>query len=145
MPQSVFRIPVAVVLAFLVGPAVADSSATLPSVTSQALLDTTETVIGQPLTYPAGTADVTVAIITVPPGAETGWHIHAVPLVGYILEGTLTVDYGDKGTRIYPAGSALVEAMNWPHDRMNRGSVPVRILAVYAGAKGMPTAEAVAH
>jgi hypothetical protein len=34
--------------------------------------------------------------------------------------------------------------MNWPHNGMNKGSVPVRILAVYAGAKGIPDAEAVA-
>jgi quercetin dioxygenase-like cupin family protein len=134
----------AAVFGLAAAPALADGSAP-PKVTSQALLDATETIIGQPIAYPDGTADVTVAIITVPPGAETGWHVHAVPLIGYILEGTLTVDYGSKGTRTYVSGSALVEAMNWPHDGMNKGNVPVRILAVYAGAKGVPTAEAVAH
>ncbi len=133
----------AAVLVLAAVPALADGTAA-PKVTSQPLLDTTDTVIGQPIVYPAGTADVSVAIITVPPGAETGWHVHAVPLVGYILEGTLTVDYGAKGTRTYAPGNALVEAMNWPHDGTNKGTVPVRILAIYAGAKGVPTAEAVA-
>jgi quercetin dioxygenase-like cupin family protein len=144
MSRIVSRILFAAVLTLATTPALADGSAP-PKVTSQTLLDTAETIISQPIAYPAGTPDVTVAIITVPPGAETGWHVHAVPLVGYILEGTLTVDYGSKGTRTYAPGSALVEAMNWPHDGMNEGNVPVRILAVYAGAKGVPTAEAVAH
>ena len=77
--------------------------------------------------------------------AWTGWHVHAVPLFGYVLEGTLTVDYGDKGTHTYKTGEALMEAMNWPHNGMNNGSVPVRILTVYAGAKGIANAEPVAH
>jgi hypothetical protein len=66
-------------------------------------------------------------------------------LFGYILEGALTVDYGDKGTHTYSTGEGLLEAINWPHNGMNRGTVPVRLLAVYAGANGVPDAEAVAH
>jgi quercetin dioxygenase-like cupin family protein len=109
------------------------------------LLTTSTTIIGQPLVYPAGTAQVTAAIITIPPGGETGWHVHQVPLIGYILEGQLTVDYGAKGTHTYAAGEALAEAMNWPHNGMNKGTVPVRLLAVYAGAAGIANAEPVAH
>ena len=83
-------------------------------------------------------------IVTIPPGGETGWHEHAVPLFGYMLDGVLTVDYGDKGTRVYRAGDSLMEAMNWPHDGINKGDVPVRILAVYLGAEGVPNATPVA-
>ena len=114
-----------------------------PTVTP--VLQTSQTIIGQPIAYPAGTAEVTAVIITIVPGGETGWHLHAVPLFGYMLEGQLTVDYGDKGTHTYAGGDALMEAMNWPHNGMNKGAVPVRILAVYAGAKGIANAEAVAH
>ena len=109
------------------------------------LLTTSTTIIGQPLVYPAGSAQVTAVIITIPPGGETGWHVHSVPLVGYILEGQLTVDYGTKGTHTYAAGEALAEAMNWPHNGMNKGTVPVRLLAVYAGAVGTANAEPAAH
>ena len=35
--------------------------------------------------------------------------------------------------------------MNWPHNGMNKGAVPVRILTVYAGTQGVPTAEPVVH
>lgn len=66
-----------------------------PTVTP--VLKTSQTIIGQPITYPAGTAEVTAVVITIVPGGETGWHLHPVPLFGYMLEGQLTVDYGDKG------------------------------------------------
>jgi quercetin dioxygenase-like cupin family protein len=110
---------------------------------SRRSLESSTTIIGQPIAYPAGTAKVTAAIITIPPGGETGWHTHAVPLFGYMLDGELTVDYGIQGTRVYKVGDSLLEAMNWPHDGMNKGTVPVRILAVYMGAEGMPNAEPV--
>ena len=97
------------------------------------LLQSGETTIGQPIQYPSGAAKVTGAIVTLPPGGQTGWHTHEVPLFGYVLEGTLTVDYGSKGTKDYKAGDSWLEAMNWPHNGINNGSVPVRLIAVYMG------------
>ena len=76
-----------------------------------------------------------------PPGKETGWHTHAVPLFAYVLEGELSVDYGDKGVKVYKAGDGLLEAMNWPHNGVNKTDAPVRILAVYMGAEGQANAE----
>ncbi len=105
-----------------------------------------ETVIGEALTYPTGApAKVTAVVVTVPPGGETGWHKHPVPLFGYILEGTLTVDYGAFGKRAYQAGEGLLEAMASPHNGRNTGTVPVRILAVYIGADGQANAVAAPH
>ena len=97
------------------------------------LLQSGETTIGQPIVYPTGAAKITGAIVTLPPGGETGWHTHEVPLFGYVLEGTLTVDYGSKGTKDYKAGDSWLEAMNWPHNGLNKGTVPVRLIAVYMG------------
>ncbi|MCL5776216.1 cupin domain-containing protein [Limibaculum sp. FT325] len=99
-------------------------------------------VLGRPLAYPAGTPQVTAAVVTLPPGAETGWHSHAVPLYGQVLEGTLTVDYGARGERVLPAGASILEAMDWPHNGRNDGSTAVRILVVYMGAEGVPNTEA---
>ena len=81
----------------------------------------------------APAAKVTAAIVTVPPGGQTGWHSHEVPLFGYVLEGVLTVDYGSKGIKTYKTGDSWMEAVNWPHNGMNRGTVPVKLLAVYMG------------
>ena len=108
------------------------------------LLDSGTTIIGDRIAYPPGTAKITAAIVTVPPGGETGWHTHAVPLYAYMLDGSLTVDYGDKGTRTYNSGDSVLEAINWPHNGRNLGTVPVRLLAVYMGAEGVPNAAPVA-
>ena len=93
-------------------------------------------VLGEPLAYPDGPVNITSAIVTVAPGAETGWHLHEVPLFAYILEGELTVDYGEKGIRTYSAGASLFEAINWPHNGTNTGTVPMRLVAVYMGGSG---------
>lgn len=111
-----------------------------PAPVVETLFQGDRTVIGQPLAYPPGEAVVTAQIITLPPGAATGWHLHAVPLYAYILEGELTVAYRDQGTRIYRAGDSLLEAIDWPHNGHNGGAVPVRILAVYLGALGLDDA-----
>ena len=59
-----------------------------------------------------------------------------MPLVAYILEGELTVDYGSEGVKTFRQGDALVEAMHVPHRGMNLGSGIVKLLAVYVGAEG---------
>src|SRR5436190_14809256 len=101
---------VVILVLSLTGASADDAVSIKPTVTP--VIDASQTILGQPLAYPAGTAEITASVITIPPGGQTGWHLHAVPLFGYILEGTLTVDYGDKGTHVYAAGEGLLEAMN---------------------------------
>jgi len=124
----------AFVLLLLASPALAEDAA--PAAYQNLLtplLQSGTDVLGQPLAYPPGSPNVTAAIVTIPPGGRTGLHSHEVPLFAYVLEGELTVDYGDKGTKTYRAGEAVLEAQNWPHDGTNTGSVPMKLLAVYMG------------
>jgi quercetin dioxygenase-like cupin family protein len=107
------------------------------------VLSGNQTILDQTIAYPGGTPKVTAAIVTLPPGGETGWHTHEIPLFAYILDGELSVDYGDKGAKVYTAGSGLLEAVDWPHNGTNASDVPVRLLAVYIGAEGVATAESV--
>lgn len=102
----------------------------------QELLVTGKTVVGEDIHYPAGVPRITVAVVTVAPGTAAAFHRHPVPLVAYILEGELTVDYGPEGVKTFRQGDALVEAMHVPHRGMNQGSSMVRLLAVYVGAEG---------
>ncbi|MEM9780937.1 MAG: cupin domain-containing protein [Pseudomonadota bacterium] len=106
--------------------------------TVEILLSTTKTVSGQPISYPAGTAEITGAIVTLEPGQRTGWHRHDVPLFAYVLEGELTIDYGDAGVHVFSAGDAFVEAMGTDHNGMISGQTSARVLAVFAGAEGTP-------
>ena len=104
----------------------------------EVLQSTSKTVIGQPISYPTSKpAKVTAALITMQPGQSTGWHLHEVPLFGYMLEGEITVDYGPHGKRVYRKGDSLLEAIRAPHDGTSTGAVPAKILAVFMGAVGV--------
>jgi quercetin dioxygenase-like cupin family protein len=126
----------------LVGSASAEESIAYQNLVTP-VFSGSSSVIDQPIAYPAGTAKVTAVVVTIPPGGDTGWHIHEVPLFAYVLEGAVTVDYGEKGVKVIEAGDGILEAMNWPHNGMNKGDTPLRILAVYMGADGLTNAESV--
>ncbi len=136
--QNTMRIGLAALaLVLVVGAAVAEDAA--PQKYQNLLtplLESGKDVLGTPLAYPEGNPDITAAIVTVPPGGETGWHEHEVPLFAYVLEGELTVDYGSKGKRTYRAGEAVLEAVGWAHNGTNTGTVPMKLVAVYMGGGG---------
>jgi quercetin dioxygenase-like cupin family protein len=126
-----FRLPfAAIALAAL-------AAASLAAEDEKQLLDTTKTIIGRQITYPAGTAKVSASIITLKPGDERGWHEHQVPLFGYVLDGELTIDFGKLGTKVFRKGDAFVEALNTAHNGRNLGKEDVRLLAVFMGAEGV--------
>ena len=131
MMTGVMAVPV---LALLAGSGLAKNS--YPPV--EVLLQTETTVIGQPIVYPKGAAQITVAIVTMQSGQQTGWHLHEAPLTAHILEGELTVDYGADGTRVYREGDTLVEALGSRHAGTNTGAGLARIFVVFAGAVGTP-------
>jgi quercetin dioxygenase-like cupin family protein len=128
-------------LAFILALAVAAAMAPRASAEDggyplEPLLSTGTTIIGETIHYPkTGPAHVNAAIIKLAPGGKTIVHKHGVPLFAYILEGELTVDYGKHGRRTYKQGQSFMEAMNAAHFGVNTGKKPVRLLAVYMGAK----------
>ena len=120
----------------MVGRAAAQDAAPAKDYPAAPLLSTGTSILGEPIRYPkTGPAHVTAAIVTLAPGARTIMHRHGVPLFAYILDGELTVDYGKRGTRTYRQGQSFMEAMTVAHFGVNNGSQPVRLLAVYMGAK----------
>ena len=120
----------------IAGRATAQETAPPPDYPAVPLLSTGTSIIGETIRYPkAGRAHVTAAIVTLAPGGRTIVHKHGVPLFAYILDGELTVDYGKHGKRTYRKGQTFMEAMNTSHVGINTGSEPVRLLAVYMGAK----------
>lgn len=111
-----------------------------PAVTP--LLAAGHTVLGQPIAYPTlAPAKVTAAVMTLAPGSETGWHSHGAPVFGYVLEGEITVDYGQPGSRVFRAGDGLLEVVDTPHNGRNTGAGALKILSVFLGAEGMATAK----
>ena len=134
------------VLAFsLIGafaaPGFADESAKYQNLLTP-LYSGNQTIIDQAIdAYPDGAPKVTAAIVTIPPGNDTGWHTHQVPLFVYMLEGEISVDYGSKGVKVYKPGDSFMEAMDWPHNATNKTDAPVKIMAVYIGEDGTANAE----
>lgn len=96
-----------------------------------------QTITGETIQYPKGEpVNIQSLIVTLQPGETTGWHKHGVPTYGYILKGDLTVDYGEKGKRVYRTGEAFMEAIDWWHNGSNDTDKPARVLVVFMGAKG---------
>lgn len=116
----------------LVMPAAGAGAQTYPA--PEKLLETTADTVGTPIRYPEGTPRVSSYILTMVPGHATGWHRHEVPLYARVLDGVLTVDYGDKGTRIYRAGDTFMEAMGIAHNGRVVGDAPARLLIVFMGS-----------
>lgn len=103
---------------------------------STTLLQTSKTAIDQDFRYPHQNAEVTALLVEIAPGGQTGRHMHPVPEVACVLDGAVTVAIDGHGEKVYRAGDCLVEAVNTWHNGMNKGTRPVKILAVFVGEKG---------
>jgi quercetin dioxygenase-like cupin family protein len=108
------------------------------SVNVVTVLKTTTSWDGNAIVYPEGEAEVTGMIIEIPPGAETGWHLHPVPSFALLLEGELNVRLEDGRVKTLKAGEALAEVVDTPHNGRNTGVKPVKILVFYTSVVGKP-------
>ena len=106
------------------------------------LLQSDTTTLGQAIRYPqTGKPQLTVVQVEIPPGGETGWHIHPFPAYGYILSGRLTLEEEGGRTLQLDSGQVIVESVNKRHNRRNLGHTPVKIVAFYTGEAGIPIAQ----
>jgi quercetin dioxygenase-like cupin family protein len=96
-----------------------------------------KTIGGQSIEYPkTDKAEITSVKIEIPPGKESGRHMHPFPTYVHILEGTLTVEFEDGTRQSFKAGSGFLEAVNAWHNVKNLEEAPLRFLAVTAGETG---------
>ena len=89
------------------------------------------TVLGQSYQFPEGVPALYAYNIVIKPGQKTNWHKHAVPLYAYILSGSLTVDYGSKGSRVFEKGMSYIEAIDWCHQGYVSGNEEAVIFGIY--------------
>jgi quercetin dioxygenase-like cupin family protein len=105
------------------------TSSAQESISSRVLLDKTgQTILSENFSYP---------IVTLPPGSQTGLHLHEAPMYAYILQGTLEVTYlveGVEETKIYQEGEAIMEGLDTPHNGRNTTKSPVKVLVVNLGS-----------
>jgi quercetin dioxygenase-like cupin family protein len=104
------------------------------------LPDLTATAAGEPLLY-LSTPDSMISsdTLTVPPGGVSHWMTHPVPAYLYVLQGDFTVEFVDGKRQTFHAGEAFLQSRAQWHRGRNDGQTPVRFLAVFLGAKGVPT------
>lgn len=102
------------------------------------VLETTTTLTGQPIRFPAGDNQIAAVLAEVAPGGQVGRHMHPVPLFVYILEGTLSIEMEGHGTHTFSAGQGFAEVVNMWHNGRNLGDKPVRFLIVFSGQKAVP-------
>lgn len=133
--MKIFKIiyPVVIMLACISEAYSLEASATIKAST---ILKTETSWDGQPIEYPSGKAEITGMLVEIVPGGETGWHLHAVPSFGMLLEGELEVQLKTGEVKHLKSGDALAEVVNTLHNGRNVGSVPVKLIVFYAGAVG---------
>lgn len=99
----------------------------------------TTTAAGEPLLYPSTPHPVIKSdILTIPPGGVTRWMTHPVPAYLYVLQGALTVQFASGKQETFHAGQAFLQSRTQWHRGRNDGQQPVRFLAVFLDAKGIP-------
>ena len=88
------------------------------------------------------THEAVMGVAEIAPGAMAGKHRHPGIEIGYILEGSVTLEHEGEPAKQLRAGDAF---KNEPgvHNARNTGKTPVKILAIYLVEKGRPIAEPV--
>lgn len=101
-----------------------------PKATVTPLVDTTRTVLGQPLVLPTKNPELKVALFEIAPGARLPRHEHPWPRYAFVLAGELTVTFDSGLAKHYKAGDFIVEGVNAWHFGENTGKETVRLLVI---------------
>jgi len=116
-----------------------------PAIKVTRVLQTSTDSLGRPLTYASTKKpEVTMLFVEIPPGAQTGWHMHPVQGYAYIISGHLAVE-SRYGIHIFQAGQGVVEPMGILHNGKNIGKEPVKLIVIFTGERNEPVAVKAQH
>jgi quercetin dioxygenase-like cupin family protein len=76
--------------------------------------------------------------VEIPVGGREGRHTHPGPLIVYVQEGALTLDYEGQPTKTYKAGDTFFVESGKVHEGINNGTVAIKALASFVTPKGAP-------
>ncbi len=103
------------------------------------ILTSTVASNGQKLSYlKTDNPEVTAMLVEIPPGGETGWHVHTVPVYAYMLGGRITVEMEGGKRYDFKEGDAIFEVRDTPHNGRNSGDKTARLVVFYTGEVGKP-------
>jgi quercetin dioxygenase-like cupin family protein len=84
--------------------------------------------------------EVVSAVAEFQPGASPGRHTHFGEEIGYVLEGTVSLEQQGKPTVTLGAGQSFLIPAGTIHNATNNGAGVARLLATYIVEKGKPLA-----
>ena len=84
--------------------------------------------------------EAVMAVAEIAPGAMAGRHKHNGIELGYVLQGSISLEHEGEATRTLSAGQGFKNAAG-VHNARNLGKEPVKILAIYIVEKGKPLSE----
>jgi quercetin dioxygenase-like cupin family protein len=117
-------------------PALADD---YQSVRATRILTATKAANGQKLSYlKSDNPEVTAMLVEIPPGGETGWHLHSVPVYAYMLAGSISVELEGGQRYEFKEGEAIFEVRDTAHNGRNLGDKTARLVVFYTGEAGKP-------
>ena len=87
--------------------------------------------------------EAVTAMAELDPGASSGQHRHSGDEVGYVLDGTLTLEQDGKPTMALSAGEAFLIPAGTVHNAVNTSPATVRVLVTYVAPKGQTLTTAV--
>ena len=77
------------------------------------------------------------------PGASSGQHRHSGDEIGYVLDGTLTLEQDGKPTMALSAGETFLIPAGTVHNAVNTSAATVSVLVTYVAPKGQTLTTAV--
>ena len=87
--------------------------------------------------------EAVTAVAELDPGASSGQHRHSGDEVGYVLDGTLTLEQDGKPTMALSAGEAFLIPAGTVHNAVNTSAATVSVLVTYVAPKGQTLTTAV--
>jgi quercetin dioxygenase-like cupin family protein len=85
-----------------------------------------------------GGREAVTAVAEIPDGATSGRHTHPGEEIGYVLEGTMSVEIDGKPPMTMKAGQAFSVPAGLVHNAKHAGKGTSRVLVTYIIEKGKP-------
>lgn len=84
--------------------------------------------------------EIVQVLTEIPPGVESGWHMHPGEEVGYIVVGTVRMEIQGQRTLTLHAGEPFLMPPRTPHNALDLGPETGQMLSTYIVEVGEPLA-----
>lgn len=94
----------------------------------------------QRIDVPDSGRETILGVAEIPAGGAAGRHTHFGVEVGYVLEGSTSLEIEGEAPRLLKAGDSYVIPAGKVHDAKVVGDAPAKVIATYVVEKGKPLA-----